>query len=44
MRWRFDLLHMRGDDHYMYHVNGMCNDELELNGIITVFMLFPPVS
>ena len=28
----------------MYHVNDICNDELELDGIITALMLFPPVS
>ena len=33
-----------GDNHYMNHVNDICNDELELDGIITAFMLFPPVS
>ena len=36
-RWRFDLLHIRGDNHYMYHVNDICNDELELDRIITAF-------
>ena len=40
----FDLLHIRGDDNYMYHVNDICNDKLVLSGIITAFMLFPPVS